>query len=341
MKSNYKAWNIDYKDFHSKKTLVDELKFLVNFAVLAPSSHNSQPWKFEIKDNEIILRPDFERSLPFSDKNHRQLYISLGAALENLLIAANYYNFKTNVKYINTGSDNFSIIISFEKSEAKEQNNEHLVFSIPRRRTNRNKYSDCALDQSLINKIAGFADVDTKIDFILEKDKKDKISDVVSNALITAMDQKDFRKELSEYIKSNITNSPVGMPASGFGIPTSISLFASSMLKRINMNNITKKQDEALLKNFTPAFILISTKNDNVEDWIKSGRIYESVTLEAEKNNIKTAPMAAAIQIGEFYKDLQRILDLSFRPQVFCRVGFCEKSASMSPRLTGDKVTKI
>ena len=55
MKANYKPWEVKIEDFHKQSTEADKLKFLLNFAVLAPSSHNSQPWKFGIKDRDAPL----------------------------------------------------------------------------------------------------------------------------------------------------------------------------------------------------------------------------------------------------------------------------------------------
>src|SRR3989344_6416885 len=100
MKQNYHPWEINLKEFAQQKDGFEQLSFLVNFAVLAPSSHNSQPWKFRIAENGIFILPDFSRALPHSDNNHRQLFISLGCALENLLVAADYYVFNSSYEYI-------------------------------------------------------------------------------------------------------------------------------------------------------------------------------------------------------------------------------------------------
>ncbi|MBI3589397.1 MAG: hypothetical protein HY093_03230 [Candidatus Liptonbacteria bacterium] len=43
MKENYAPWEIDVEAFPKKGSLDDQLKFLLGFAILAPSTHNSQP----------------------------------------------------------------------------------------------------------------------------------------------------------------------------------------------------------------------------------------------------------------------------------------------------------
>ena len=66
----------------------DNLYELVRLAILAPSGHNTQPWKFKIAADNIRIYPDLTRHIPAVDFDDRELWISLGGALENLLAAA-------------------------------------------------------------------------------------------------------------------------------------------------------------------------------------------------------------------------------------------------------------
>jgi hypothetical protein len=50
--------------------------------------------------------------------------------------------------------------------------------------------------------------------------------------------------------------------------------------------------------------------------------------------------MAAAIQIGEFYTELQQVLGTKhMRPQFFSRLGYAKNATKHSPRLRADRVT--
>lgn len=334
-KKNYQAWGVRADYFYDQKTVSDQLSFLVRFAVLAPSSHNSQPWKFEVGENQIIIRPDMRRALPKSDANHRQLFISLGCAIENLILAADYYGFNTQVNYQDDGA---MILLQRTRQEPSQDKN-HLVFAIPRRHTNRNPYDNRIPDEQFTAWIKTLVTDEIHIDCIMDKEQKNKIADIVVAAGIAAMDDRGFREELSCYVKSDITKADIGMPGFGFGMPLPVSLIASFILKRFNMNKLSRKQDEKLLKEYTPLMVVISTKEDSMKDWIQAGQMYERIVLTAEKNNIKTAPMAAAIQIGEFYRQLQKTLNISFRPQVFFRLGYASRPTPHSPRIIAGEVT--
>ena len=83
---NLGAWSIDPSGVPVTGTAVDKARLAVRYAVLAPSSHNTQPWRFMIFGSELLLCADRTRSLPNIDPFDRELVISCGAALFNLRV---------------------------------------------------------------------------------------------------------------------------------------------------------------------------------------------------------------------------------------------------------------
>jgi hypothetical protein len=76
---------------HSKVAVGDKtalLYELVRYATLAPSSHNTQCWKFRLEDGAISILPDLSRRCPAVDPDDHHLFVSLGCAAENLNQAA-------------------------------------------------------------------------------------------------------------------------------------------------------------------------------------------------------------------------------------------------------------
>ena len=86
-------------DYPHAGSLPDRLRFLVRYAVLAPSSHNTQPWRFHIAADRIDLFLDESRWLKVADADQRELHISLGCALENLLVAAEHFGLGPQTEY--------------------------------------------------------------------------------------------------------------------------------------------------------------------------------------------------------------------------------------------------
>ena len=337
MKDNYSAWRVDPADYFKLRDDNERLKFLLKFGVLAPSSHNSQPWSFGVTESLILIHKNESRSLPASDVNCRQLYISLGCALENLIVAADYYGISAEVSYFGNLKDLIEVSFKFNRPIQFRLNDrlKHLIHSISERRTNRNKYEDTMPDDGFwSNSVVRVISLDVRSNFVTVKKNKDAIADAVLDAMSVAMADDKFRLELSEYVKSNYTSSGLGMPGFGMGISGPISVLIPTIIRKFNMYKLTRKQDEALLKDYTPMFGILSTHGDDPTSWIKAGQAYQRIALEAERAGLKTAVMAAAIQIGDYYKVLQKVLGISERPQVFFRIGYCEKNVHPSPRIS-------
>ncbi|MEO8805251.1 MAG: Tat pathway signal protein, partial [Burkholderiaceae bacterium] len=61
---------------------------LVRQATLAPSSHNTQCWRFQIAEQSISIAPDLKRRCPVVDPDDHHVFVSLGCAAENMVHAA-------------------------------------------------------------------------------------------------------------------------------------------------------------------------------------------------------------------------------------------------------------
>ena len=66
----------------------DLRRWALGYAILAPNSHNRQPWLADLREPDtIVLRVDRERLLPETDPWFRQIVVSQGTFLESLVIA--------------------------------------------------------------------------------------------------------------------------------------------------------------------------------------------------------------------------------------------------------------
>lgn len=108
---------------------------IIKYAAKAPSGHNTQPWRFSFTENTISIKPNFNVSLPVVDGDNRELYISLGCAVENLLITATHFGYVTHILQ----SDNTEIRVKLMRSNQVEKDS--LFYQIERRQTNRSLYN--------------------------------------------------------------------------------------------------------------------------------------------------------------------------------------------------------
>ena len=66
--SKYPPWQVSAEDFPSDFPIQHQLKFLLQYAVLAPSTKNTQPWRFSIGENTIGVFADLTRCQPVADR---------------------------------------------------------------------------------------------------------------------------------------------------------------------------------------------------------------------------------------------------------------------------------
>lgn len=345
----YLAWEVDPNSFPYEKPIEEQIAFLVNFAVLAPSSHNTQPWLFRIKENICELYADEKRALKHSDPEDRQLFISLGAALANLIVAAQFYDLNTKIIYcphekdtMNEKEKRLAARIEFSKSAPAQQdtqkNLKELFPGISERHTNRNFYLDRPIDDGFFTDCRNYIDdQNLKIHFIQEKNKKEKIAQTVVDASRNAHDDPKFRKELFYWVRSNYTKAPDGMPGFGMGIPGPISIIAPYMIRYLKVGKSQSKKDGKAIIG-SPLVVIISTKEDTPVNWLKAGELAEKIMLKAATQDIQTAINAAAIEIGDHWKKIQEVLKTDFRPQVLFRAGYAASKMPHSPRRSSSEV---
>ena len=170
-------WNVSEDAFPKDGSMRGKLKFFLKYAILAPSSRNTQPWNFKIlNDNTIELYADRSRALPVVDPRGRELTISCGAALGYLQITIRHfgYKYKTEVLssyeqqkkdehllarinvYDYSGSDDGTANIqenNIEVNSLQEDDNNRMFEAITTRRTNRFRFEDRNIPDILL---AGF-----------------------------------------------------------------------------------------------------------------------------------------------------------------------------------------
>jgi hypothetical protein len=111
---------------------------LVRAAILAASPHNTQPWHFSVSPSQINLFADTSRNIGAIDPDRREMYMGLGCALENLLLAAkaNGYDYRLRLMPDSTDPTHVAQVdLTVGKPETSD-----LYQAVPRRHTNRGPY---------------------------------------------------------------------------------------------------------------------------------------------------------------------------------------------------------
>lgn len=130
-----------YSLWQGNKENLSDIDFLVLCGGVAPSPHNTQPWKFEIEENTIHVFGDKDRSIGRGDSDYRQMHISLGCAMYNMQLAAKNLGYKPVITYQTMGDFNLTgHVASIEIQPSNKISNDEVITSIFKRSTNRGNY---------------------------------------------------------------------------------------------------------------------------------------------------------------------------------------------------------
>jgi molybdopterin/thiamine biosynthesis adenylyltransferase len=318
---------INTKDFPSKKGIAERIKFLLKYVVLAPSTHNTQPWVFHIDNNRLTIEADPDRILPVSDPMQREMYISLGAALENTLIAAGRFKLSTDVKFTER---NGVCSINIDFFEGKKAYLPDLFDEIERRFTDRSLFQQRALPSRVVQMLQKLPiDEDCSLYVLTDDTIKSNLAEALASAASKTMQNELFRKELAYWIRNNFTKLSDGF---SIGLPDIQSLLAPFLMHEFNLENPSEQSREAIMLHHSSGVICISTKEDTLTAWIKAGQLFERTVLQLGTLGVHHSIHAAMIEQDGARKKLASALKTTQFPQVFLRVGYSKLPIIYSPR---------
>lgn len=301
-----------------------QFKEIIHYAILAPSGHNTQPWKFSIKDNSILIYPDYSRRLPVVDPDDHALFISMGCALENLIIAADHMGYGANVEFFppNEEKDCIRVTINNEKDEFDPD----LFNAIPDRQATRSKYDGRQIPAEDLEKLKQVSKQDG-VSFFLFTEPKEiaPIMEFVKQGNILQFRNKSFVNELISWIrfskKEALTNRD-GLNSASMGLPFIPAWFGKFIINTFVTAEGEATKCEKLIRGSSGLALFVAEINDK-QSWLNIGRSFERVVLKATALNIKHAHMNMPCEELEIRKKLQKHLGLkNEHPLLLLRIGY-------------------
>ncbi len=266
-----------------------KIKQLIKFASQAPSGHNTQPWKFKYDEKSVTISPDFTRALPIVDKDNHALYISLGCALENLMIAAKLYGFTTEVN-LESGRSETNILIELSAAGTPEKSD--LFDYINKRQVTRIAYLPEKMSRDKVQLLFNDS-MEPGISYkvFTEKEEIEALTKYIIEGSNLQFENKAFAKELASWIRFNRNSarkSGDGIWFSSMGFPG----VPAWLGKLIILNLISAKSEAKRWKKTihnSAGLVLFMVEKNNTENWINLGRSFQRFGLRAASLNINHA----------------------------------------------------
>jgi len=321
---------------------VNMFEEIVKYASLAPSGHNSQPWKFEIKDSVIIILPDYSRRLPAVDPEDREMFISIGCALENMVVAAGHFGYACKVEYLTENANNEAIKVTLAKTT--EKRTDDLFNQIEKRQTTRNEYNRVKVAAGELNEITRFCGSE-KASLCVKTDSLsiNRVIQLVKSGNIVQFSDDAFMDELKFWIRfshAEAEEKSDGLASDVMGNPS-----VPRWLGKIYMNwfysaDDQNEKDEKFIKS-SAGVALFYTAGNNKADWIETGRAYERFSLLTTSKNIKCAFINQPIEVARFWDKTAESFGLkNVYPQLLLRFGYSEAMPKSPRRRLNDMIIK-
>lgn len=301
----------------------EQLAFLLGYAVLAPSGHNTQPWLFDIHDDAIWLYADTSKDVPALDPKGREQMMSCGAALFHLRVSARHAGITPVVERFPDGYDEdrpapvarFQLGTPEPPSVAEEQ----LFSAIRRRRTHREEFSSLPVPAADREALASAArEEGAALTFVEGLNARRQLHDMVLQANDTMMSDPAVRRELAAW-----TSRP-GDEEGVLGATRGWSRWqtaASAFLLQFPLVRLRPWKQEAGEVRTAPVLAILSTPGDTEKDWLSAGEALARVLLLATSYGLGASFLNQPVKVPSVRRNVAALLPDDGYPQIILRMG--------------------
>lgn len=314
------------EDFPKDGTTREKMLFLLRFAILAPSIHNTQPWKFSVDRDRIGLFADRTRWLAGADPDQRDLRLSLGCVLENLLVAARHYGYVPQVTYSpRASSPDFIAVVDLSRCEPRGQRRDVLLDALKRRHTTQRESDSRPVLPSLLEDLSkACAEEGVALFITPDPGIRSAAAELFGRANAIQFGDEGFRAELGNWLARG-----------GYGL-----LPVVTRLRRNGLPHLEKElAKEAQRMAASPYLGAILTQKDDAIAQVRAGQAFERVWLAAARWSVNLRPASALCQVPPVKAQFARLVEAgeSHVQQVF-RLGHGQAQGARTPRRRVDEV---
>jgi hypothetical protein len=270
----------------------------------------------------VDILPDFTRRTPAVDPDDHHLYVSLGCAAENLLIAANASGWPGEVTVLSDENGHAFIRVVLAQGERRDRD---LCGAIPARQSTRSTYDGRPLSPAELGCIEESANM-SGVDLIIMTDRVrlGEALDYIHQGNCAQFEDSAFVRELKSWIRFNPTDalkSGDGLSAPSTGNPTAPS-WLDPFIFDLVINKTAESKKLAKQIYSSAGLAIFIAEDESPEGWIKVGRAFERFALRATVLGIRHAHVNMPIEVAELRPVFADWLGVSGRrPDLIVRFG--------------------
>lgn len=285
---------------------IEAARALIGAAILAPSHMNSQPWRFEVDTSELRLMLDAQRTLPLDDPDQRFAHMSLGAALENMLIAARAWGHHPSVRYLPWGTTpraGASLAAASVAWQAMDRPRDRLLFSaLTERRSNARSFDGRAITIPNRSQLLAQVGEEVRVHWLEDRSDVEAVADLAHDAVKEVMADRAAQAERRGWLRGSDDESRKRGDGTtperlGLGGPAAWisgrSMSPKSRFYGFGASSLAKNTRDLVESAGALALLTLTSRHD--AGWIVGGQAYERFALRCTTLGIAQQPLSAPI----------------------------------------------
>ncbi|WP_316744480.1 Acg family FMN-binding oxidoreductase [Streptomyces sp. MK7] len=268
---------------------------LVAAAVVAPSIHNTQPWRFRIRPDTgtLEIRAAAERGLRHTDPAGRALHVSVGCALLNVRVAAAHFG-REPVTRLLPRPDRPTLLATVRLAGPPHSPLvPGLYDALWQRHSSRFPFSDRPLPAGVLTELSEAAQAEGAALAVATPDEAERVLRVTREAERRNTADVDRAAESRRWVRE-----PGAAPA-GLGIP-SAAQGHQDFRGHVPMRDFGARRHPAVLParpyETHPLIAVLSTAHDRRADWLRAGQALERVLLVATAHGVRASLLHQSLE---------------------------------------------
>jgi hypothetical protein len=312
---------IEERDFPLRAGAAERLRFLLSYAVMAPSRHNTQPWLFEIEGDELAVHADAGRALPEADPDGRELLMACGAALVNLRLAAAHFGHATSAELVpEHRRDGLVARLRLEERRASTPEAEELFQAIPRRRTNRLPLDGREPPEGLLTRLLREAREEGAWLRPVDQAQRRPVAELIAEGDALQWERPRYRREVAAWARPNGARRD-GMPGYAAGMSAAAAFLYPVRLRLSSPAREEAERDRRRALG-SKALLVLSTRRDGKADWVAAGEALQRILLRAAAAGLSASYFNQPIECPGLRDRLREAAGAPGLPQVMLRLGY-------------------
>jgi hypothetical protein len=285
----------------------------------APSKHNTQPWRFVIRDESLEFWTDPTRTLTATDGHQREMFIACGAAIHLAVLAAHAAGHQVRVHVLPDGDDGPAARIRETGSHSATMDDLDLFGAIARRRTDRGPLDADALPADLPFTLqAAAAAYAASFRMATTPGDRATLADLVQRADRLLLQRGLVDRELAPWLHSPEVARRDGVPTDHTR-GAAASVRAEFVQRDFSTANSRPAQDR--VGPDRPLVGVLCTPTDRVSDWLATGQALASLLLRATLAGANSSFLNQPVEEAAIRSQLRDQLSLTGVAQLVLRLG--------------------